>query len=250
MPRRPRKRNEAMKARKETDDAAQKARVEKAWSRTPTSMARAMAEIRAGSPKDVVVVDETITANLDLFKTFTFAGPGDYYSGRGGGIGQGLAGAIGVAVAADQAADPLPLGRRLVDVFDPGAVDGGASRPADRVRHPGQPRVSRAEAQYRRLSRALRREVEQALHAHGPDGPDHGLRRSRQGHGRRRHLRHQGRRHQGGGRGRLQVRQAAPRSRSRSKGSGRPRSAPLRAARLSIDDARRWSGRVPQQLYF
>ena len=93
------KRNEAMKARKADDDAAQKARVEKAWGRTPTSMARAMAEIRAGSPKDVVVVDETITANLDLFKTFTFKGPGDYYSGRGGGIGQGLAGAIGVAVA-------------------------------------------------------------------------------------------------------------------------------------------------------
>ena len=92
-------RNAALAAQKEAEDAAQKARVEKAWSRTPTSMARAMAEIRAGSPKDVVVVDETITANLDLFKTFTFAGPGDYYSGRGGGIGQGLAGAIGVAVA-------------------------------------------------------------------------------------------------------------------------------------------------------
>ncbi|WP_425069380.1 thiamine pyrophosphate-binding protein [Reyranella sp.] len=96
------KRNEAMKARKMDDDAAQKARVEKAWARTPTSMARAMAEIRAGSPKDVVVVDETITANLDLFKTFTFKGPDDYYSGRGGGIGQGLAGAIGVAVAQTQ----------------------------------------------------------------------------------------------------------------------------------------------------
>ena len=93
------KRNEALKAQREAEDAAQKARVEKAWSRSPTSMARAMAEIKAGAPKDVVVVDETITANLDLFKTFSFSGPGDYYSGRGGGIGQGLAGAIGVAVA-------------------------------------------------------------------------------------------------------------------------------------------------------
>jgi benzoylformate decarboxylase len=93
------KRNEAMKAQREAEDAAQKARVEKAWSRSPTSMARCMAEIKAGAPKDVVVVDETITANLDLFKTFGFKGPGDYYSGRGGGIGQGVAGAIGVAVA-------------------------------------------------------------------------------------------------------------------------------------------------------
>lgn len=93
------KRSEALKAQREVEDAAQKARVEKAWSRSPTSMARAMAEIKAGAPNDVVVVDETITANLDLFKTFSFSGPGDYYSGRGGGIGQGLAGAIGVAVA-------------------------------------------------------------------------------------------------------------------------------------------------------
>jgi benzoylformate decarboxylase len=93
------KRSEAMKAQREADDAAQKTRVEKAWSRSPTSMARCMAEIRAGAPKNVVVVDETITANLDLFKTFSFTGPGDYYSGRGGGIGQGVAGALGVAVA-------------------------------------------------------------------------------------------------------------------------------------------------------
>jgi len=96
------KRCDALKAQKEADEAAQKARVEKAWSRSPTSMARCMAEIKAGAPSDVVVVDETITANLDLFKTFTFKGPGDYYSGRGGGIGQGVAGALGVAVAEPQ----------------------------------------------------------------------------------------------------------------------------------------------------
>jgi benzoylformate decarboxylase len=92
-------RNDMLKAQKDADDAAQKARVEKAWSRSPTSMARCMAEIKAGAPSGVIVVDETITANLDLFKTFTFKGVGDYYSGRGGGIGQGVAGALGVAVA-------------------------------------------------------------------------------------------------------------------------------------------------------
>ncbi|MFO1160806.1 MAG: thiamine pyrophosphate-binding protein [Reyranellaceae bacterium] len=94
-----RARQDAFRAQKLAEDAAQKSRVEKAWSRTPTSMARVMAELEAASPADVIVVDETITANLDLFKTFTFAGAGDYYSGRGGGIGQGLAGALGVAVA-------------------------------------------------------------------------------------------------------------------------------------------------------
>ncbi len=95
-------RNDAHKEQRDAEEAAQKARVAKAWSRSPTSMARAMAEIHAGAPRDVVVVDETITANLDLFKTFTFKGPDDYYSGRGGGIGQGVAGAIGVAVAQDK----------------------------------------------------------------------------------------------------------------------------------------------------
>ena len=94
-----RARQDAFRAQKQADDAAQKARVEKAWSRTPTSMPRVMAELKAASPANVVVVDETITANLDLFKTFTFASAGDYYSGRGGGIGQGVAGALGVAVA-------------------------------------------------------------------------------------------------------------------------------------------------------
>lgn len=93
------KRNEALKALRDSDAAAQKARVEKAWARSPTSMARAMAEIRAGTPKEAIVVDETITANLDLFKTFSFSGGDDYFSGRGGGIGQGLAGGIGVSVA-------------------------------------------------------------------------------------------------------------------------------------------------------
>ncbi|MFO1081730.1 MAG: thiamine pyrophosphate-binding protein [Reyranellaceae bacterium] len=90
---------EAFRQQKAQEDAAQQARVQKAWARTPTSMARAMAEIRAGAPADVVVVDETITANLDLFKTFVFKGADDYFSGRGGGIGQGVAGALGVAVA-------------------------------------------------------------------------------------------------------------------------------------------------------
>jgi benzoylformate decarboxylase len=94
-----RARQDAFRAQKQADDAAQKARVEKAWSRTPTSMPRVMAELKAASPDNVVVVDETITANLDLFKTFSFSDAADYYSGRGGGIGQGVAGALGVAVA-------------------------------------------------------------------------------------------------------------------------------------------------------
>jgi len=76
-----------------------KARLEKAWNRTPSSMPRVAAEIRHGLPDNVVIVDESITASLDLAQAFDYRGFGDYFGGRGGGIGQGLSGAIGVKLA-------------------------------------------------------------------------------------------------------------------------------------------------------
>lgn len=93
------KRNAALKALKERENAAQKERAEKSWNRTPASMPRVMAEIKAAMPSGAIVVDESITASIDLARTIDFAGPGDYYGSKGGGIGQGLAGALGVAVA-------------------------------------------------------------------------------------------------------------------------------------------------------
>ena len=143
------------------------------------------------------MVDETITANLDLFKTFTFAGPGDYYSGRGGGIGQGVAGAIGVAVA-EPKRPILCLSGDGSSMYSIQALWTAAHHDLPIVF------VILANREYRVLKHnidayraALRREVEQALHAHGPDRPGAGLRRPGQGHGRGRHARHQGRRHPG-----------------------------------------------------
>ena len=63
------------------------------------SPARAMYEIGRALPRDAVVVDESITALLDVGQSFRLERPGDYYAGRGGGIGQGIAGALGVKVA-------------------------------------------------------------------------------------------------------------------------------------------------------
>jgi benzoylformate decarboxylase len=45
------------------------------------------------------VVDESVTAVLDVAQSFKLEEPGDYYAGRGGGIGQCLAGALGVKAA-------------------------------------------------------------------------------------------------------------------------------------------------------
>ena len=62
-------------------------------------MARVTAELRRGLPENTVIVDESITASLDLARSFEYRGFRDYFGGRGGGIGQGFAGAIGVKVA-------------------------------------------------------------------------------------------------------------------------------------------------------
>lgn len=93
------RRNTALKSLKEREVAAQKERAEKAWKREPTSMPRVMAELKAAMPAQAILVDESITASIDLARTFDFAGPGDYFGAKGGGIGQGLAGALGVQVA-------------------------------------------------------------------------------------------------------------------------------------------------------
>lgn len=93
------KRNKALAELKAKENAFQQARAGKAWDREPASMPRVMAEIRDAMPPRTIVVDESITASIDLARTLDFAGPGDYYGAKGGGIGQGVAGALGVAVA-------------------------------------------------------------------------------------------------------------------------------------------------------
>jgi len=90
------RRNAALKAQ---DAEAQRARAAKRWDRAPISVPRAMAEIESALPADAIVVDESITASLDLARTVTFERVGDYVGARGGGIGQALPGALGVKLA-------------------------------------------------------------------------------------------------------------------------------------------------------
>jgi benzoylformate decarboxylase len=65
----------------------------------PMPPARALTEIAAAMPPNGVVVDESITATVDVARIFDFKATGDFFGQRGGGIGQGIAGALGVAVA-------------------------------------------------------------------------------------------------------------------------------------------------------
>ncbi len=93
------RRNAALADLRAREKEAYRARLEKSWSREPASMPRVAAELRRGLPENVVIVDESITASLDLARAFDYRGFGDYFGGRGGGIGQGFSGAIGVKVA-------------------------------------------------------------------------------------------------------------------------------------------------------
>ena len=93
------RRNDALRALKAEDAAAQRARAVKRWDQAPISVPRLMAEIEAALPADAIVVDESITASIDLARTVQFEGADDYVGARGGGIGQALPGALGVKLA-------------------------------------------------------------------------------------------------------------------------------------------------------
>ncbi len=83
---------------KANDVAAYQARLGKAWAREPISMPRVMADLRKATPAGALVVEESITASVDFAAAFQFDAPDQYLGARGGGIGQGLAGAIGASV--------------------------------------------------------------------------------------------------------------------------------------------------------
>jgi benzoylformate decarboxylase len=93
------RRNDALRALKAQDAQAQRTRAAKRWDNHPISVPRVMAEIEAALPPDAIVVDESITASIELARTLQFERPGDYVGARGGGIGQALPGALGVKLA-------------------------------------------------------------------------------------------------------------------------------------------------------
>lgn len=88
-------RNSKLRSARAEADARRRAKVSDA---SPLSSGQALRVLSEGLPENVIIVDESITA-VRAMDAFDYRSPGDYYSGRGGGIGQGLAGAIGVSVA-------------------------------------------------------------------------------------------------------------------------------------------------------
>jgi benzoylformate decarboxylase len=69
------------------------------WDSRPMTLPRFLLELKAGLPPDVIVVGEVNTGRDKLISTLPFQHPGDFYGSRGGGIGQGLPGALGYHLA-------------------------------------------------------------------------------------------------------------------------------------------------------
>lgn len=66
---------------------------------TPIAPPHLMAILRDCLPQEVVIYNEAITAEADLTRTLSFTQPDSLFGNHGGGIGQGLPGAIGVKLA-------------------------------------------------------------------------------------------------------------------------------------------------------
>ncbi len=92
-------RNEALVSAQQARQEAAAQAMSKIWNVRPMTPRRALHEISNTLPREAVVVDESITGSLEVATLFDIRGPGDYFSGRGGGIGQGIAAALGVQVA-------------------------------------------------------------------------------------------------------------------------------------------------------
>ncbi len=92
-------RNTRLKTRKGEKSAALAARLEEFRAARPMPAFVALHEIAQALPSNAIVMDEGITASFEAPDEFPLEARGDYYAGRGGGIGQGIAGALGIAVA-------------------------------------------------------------------------------------------------------------------------------------------------------
>jgi benzoylformate decarboxylase len=68
------------------------------WDSDPMTPARAAFEIASGLPEDVCVSDESLTTSAAVARYLTLR-PGNWYRGRGGGIGEGLPMALGIKLA-------------------------------------------------------------------------------------------------------------------------------------------------------
>ena len=69
------------------------------WDVSPMSAERLMAEVAAVAPDDAIIINDAVTSGAALLDSFDFDEPGSVYGGRGGALGWGMGGALGVKLA-------------------------------------------------------------------------------------------------------------------------------------------------------
>ncbi|MBM3225342.1 MAG: thiamine pyrophosphate-binding protein [Candidatus Tectomicrobia bacterium] len=92
-------RRTAMAAQRQQERDRQEQRAQQQWDSTPIAPPRLMAALRDCLPANTVFYNEAITATGDMLRTLPLEQPGSLFGNHGGGIGQGLPGALGVQLA-------------------------------------------------------------------------------------------------------------------------------------------------------
>jgi thiamine pyrophosphate-dependent acetolactate synthase large subunit-like protein len=94
-----RERGEAMGAAKAADLEAQKARDRTFHDSLPLHASLFAAELARQLPAGAIIFDEALTTSPDLTRYLTPTTPGQYYLTRGGSLGVGIPGAVGLKIA-------------------------------------------------------------------------------------------------------------------------------------------------------
>ena len=198
-------RNEALARATGKAASAARERLRPHWDADPMLPGRALFEVAAALPEGAVVVDESITASLEVGAQFDYREVGDYFAGPGRRYRPGCRGGHRHTDRLPRPTGDRDLRRWFGYVQYSGALDGCPSRVACRVRDSVQSRIPGAETQSGHLPATLRRRVEPAVPAHGPDAPDTRFCRTGRWHGRAGRSDHGSRSYSGRSRGRVCI---------------------------------------------
>ena len=92
-------RSTALAEEKAASDDAWQRRLKDGWDRNPMTPDRMMAEVATALPSETIVVNDAVTTGDALHHAIQFDEPGSIYGGRGGALGWGIGGAMGVKLA-------------------------------------------------------------------------------------------------------------------------------------------------------
>ena len=96
---RARERSQSIESEKASLRASREQRMREHWEQAPMTPERMMFEVARVLPADTVVADDAITSTAALQQALAFDKPGSIYGGRGGAIGWGMGGGLGLKLA-------------------------------------------------------------------------------------------------------------------------------------------------------